>query len=341
MAVNLYETRTMLRILEESKPARRFLLDTFFSDVETSTTEHVDIDVIVGQRRMAPFVSPLSEGKVVEKIGYTTRTFKPPYLKPKFVVDAEDLTDRMPGNIIYTPGSSPAERTARKLGELLAEGREMVVRRCEWMAANALNTGTITVTGEGLSATIDFSMPAGNKITLTGGDLWTDTANSDPLKNLRTWRRQIAQSAGVSPDIAIIGTSVTDALLAHDDVRTLLDNRRIQVGNIDFRNYNELGVSYIGNIQGLDIVEYAEWYLDSSGTEQPMVPVDKVLLGSTMARTAQHYGLIRDVEAGDAAVQIFPKSWTQPDPSVRYLLLQSAPLVALHQSNAFISAKVV
>jgi hypothetical protein len=37
----------------------------------------VAIDVDVGLRRMAPFVSPLVEGKMVESRKYQTNTFKP------------------------------------------------------------------------------------------------------------------------------------------------------------------------------------------------------------------------------------------------------------------------
>ena len=51
--------RTLLR-------PKAFLLDTFFPNVITATTEEVAIDVEKGNRRLAPFCSPLVEGKLVE-----------------------------------------------------------------------------------------------------------------------------------------------------------------------------------------------------------------------------------------------------------------------------------
>ena len=87
---------------------------------------------------------------------------------------------------------------------------------------------------------------------------------------------------------------------------------------------------------------YDEWYLDDNGDEQPMMPVDKILLGSTRTRNARLYGAIQDLDAGaDFAVSRYPKSWTEKDPSMRFVMLQSAPLVALLQPDAFMSIKAV
>ncbi|PCJ51688.1 MAG: capsid protein, partial [Planctomycetota bacterium] len=74
--------------------------------------------------------------------------------------------------------------------------------------------------------------------------------------------------------------------------------------------------------------------------EQPMIPEDTLILGADNARTARHYGAIHDLDA-TAAVQYFPKSWTQEDPSVRFVMLQSAPLVIPHQIDAFMSVQAV
>jgi len=105
--VNLYETRTMMRVLRQMKPARSFFRNTFFGPFGTGQlfqTEHIDIDIVRGTRRMAPFVNPKHEGKLVESQGYETWTYKPPYIKPKLVTTAEDFQKRMPGEFIYGPG---------------------------------------------------------------------------------------------------------------------------------------------------------------------------------------------------------------------------------------------
>lgn len=338
MAIDIFETRTMLQALEMMTLPRTFLLDTFFKTQEVSNSEYVDIDIIKGKRRLAPFVQPTSQGKVVERTGFTTRTFKPPYIKMKMVTTATDILKRSPGETIYDGGKSPSDKAAEQVGKDLLELTNMIIRREEWMAAQALNTGKITVSGEGFNAEVDFLMAADHKVTLSGTALWTDAA-SDPVTNLRTWKRKISQDSGLVPDIAIMGSSVLDAFLNHSKVQNLLNNRRIDMGIINPQALPS-GASYWGNIEGLDIYAYDEWYVDDTGTEQPMVPVDKIFLGSTKARTARHYGAIKDLEA-TAAVKYFPKSWEEKDPSARWIMVQSAPLVCPHQIDAFMSIKAV
>ena len=46
------------------------------------------------------------------------------------------------------------------------------------------------------------------------------------------------------------------------------------------------------------------------------------------------YGAIRDEDAGFQALPYFAKSWAEQDPSVRYLLMQSAPLTVPYRINA-------
>ena len=338
MSIDLFSTRTMLTALEQMFIPKTFLLDLFFKSVEVSDTEYVDIDIVKGKRTLAPFVSPRAEGKVMAKDGYTTKSFKPPYVKPKDKTDAQDLLIRQPGEMVYPGAKTPLQRAQETLGKDMLRLINMIVRREEWMAAQALNTGKIVVVGDGVDAEIDFGMDATHKITLTGAALWTDVA-STPLANLKSWKQTAGKDSGHVSDVAVFGTDAINAFLDHADTKDKLNNRRIILGQIDPKALPS-GATYYGEIEGLDIYSYDEWYLDDAGDLQPMVPVDKVWLGSTQARTARHYGAIKDLKAL-APVQFFLKSWEQEDPSVRWLLAQSAPLVCPHEIDAFMSIKVV
>lgn len=342
MSIDIYAIRTMLAAIEQGVAPKTFLLNTFFPGLQQFGTKHVDIDIVKGKRRLAPFVSPRMKGKVVEKLGYTTNTYTPPYIKPKTVSTAQEILNRAAGEVVYAGNVSASARAAAKVGEELAELDVMITRREEWMAAQVLNAGTISVVGDGVDDSIDFLMPADHKVTLTGTALWTDTA-SDPLKALRSWRRKIIQDSGVSPDVAVFGSSVMDAFIANDELQKQLDTRRIDMGQIDPQALAD-GATYYGHIKdaALDIYGYDEWYLDDAGAEQPMVPVDKIFIGSSRTRNAKLYGAIQDLDAGsDFAVARYPKSWTEKDPSVRFVMLQSAALVAMLQPDAFMSIKAV
>lgn len=349
MAVDLFETRTMMEILETIKPVRTFFLDTFFKVSRTFNTESVDIDIVKGKRRLAPFVNPQREGKLVEKRGYKTRSYNPPYIKPKMVTTAEDLLKRQPGEIIYRPNSGPSQEAAAELGRNFAQMDEMITRREEWMAAQALTTGQMSVVGDGVDDVITFHMEATHLPVLTGTALWSDVDDSTPIDDLKGWRRLVAQDSGKSPDTCIMGLSAYDNFMKSEQVigtdnggKNLFDMRRINIGQIDPRLLPN-GVTFVGTLTelGIDVFTYEEWFVnDDDDIEYPLMPTDKVLLGSTSARAERLYGAIKDLSAL-APTARFPKSWTVEDPSARFAMIQSAAMPTPIEIDAFLTATVL
>lgn len=351
MSISLFETRTMLQVISQLKRPKTFLLETFFPGTRTFDTTNVDIDIYKGKRRLAPFVSPVMEGKVVEKLGYSTNSYKPPYVKPKMQTTAQEILNRQAGQVVYG-NQSFAERAAAELGRNLGDLLDQITRREEWMAAQALNGGVITVTGDGVNDTIDFQMAAGHKITLTGADKWS-VNTSDPVGDLTTWSRLCAQDSGIVPNTAVLGSSVAAALInrlrdPNYNTAGQLSNIKLTLGQINPQLLPN-GATFIGTLTGpslnLDLYSYDEWYVDDSDqTEKPMVPVDKLFIGSTAAQNTRLYGAIQDMNAVESmgaamiAVPRYPKSWVTEDPGVRWLMVQSAPLMALNQPDAFVVA---
>ena len=348
--VDLYETRTMLEMLEERKPVRTFILDTFFNrPPRTFETEAVDIDIIKGRRRLAPFVNPKRQGKLVEKRGFITRSFKPAYVKPKMVTTTDEILKRRPGNIIYAPNSGPAILAAQEMGRNFSELDEMITRREEWMAVQGLLTGQIPVKGEGVDALLGFHMESTHLPVLTGTDLWSDHANATPIDDLKTWKRLVAKDSGISPNICIMGLGAIDNFMKCEQVigttgggQNLFDMRRINIGQIDPIMLPN-GVTYYGTLTeiGLDIYTYEEWYIDDQDeVEYALIPTNKVLLGNPAARCEKLYGAIKDLGA-IAPVPRFPKTWEENDPSERIVMLQSSPLPAPLEIDAFLTATVL
>lgn len=350
--VDIYETRTMLAVLEQRKAPRTFIRTTFFGAAGTGrtfNTEEVDIDVIKGKRRLAPFVNPKHAGKLIEKRGYRTRSYKPAYVKPKTETNASEILKRQPGNIIYAPNSGPAAMAAQQLGRELAYLDDMIIRREEWMAVQALLTGQVHVKGEGVDEILDFYMDAAQLPVLTGTARWSDHANATPLDDLKRWKRERSKASGYSPTLAVFGLDAIDNFLKCEQiigttggVKGLFDLRRIDMGQIDPQTLPN-GVTYYGRLKelGLDIWTYEEWYVDDDdGVEYPMIPANKVFMGNPTARTEFLYGAIKDLDAL-APVSRFPKQWDEKDPSVRFLMLQSAPLPVPTEIDAFLTATVL
>jgi len=349
MAVDIFSVRSMLAALEQAKPPRTWILDTFFTSSQTFDTETVDIDIIKGHRRMAPFVNPRLQGKVVERRGYKTRSYKPAYIKPKMVTTAADIFKRDPGQHIYAGNIGPAARAAMQVGLDLAELDTMITRREEWMAAMALTTGTVPVIGEGVDDLVDFLFDATHLPALVGTAQWDDSTNATPLDDLKTWKRLVAKDSGIAPTVCLMGLSALDNFLKCDQVigtstggKTVFNMINVMMGRIDPKLLPN-GITYYGTLTevGLEIYTYEEWYIDDeSGIEAEMMPTSKVLLGSPSTRATRMYGAIQDLDA-TAAVPRFPKSWTEKDPSARFIMLQSAPLPAPLEPDAFLCATVL
>lgn len=342
--ISMFDTRTMLSALEQSKPATTFLLDTFFPNSQTHTTSTIDIDIVDKMgRKMAPFVSPRLEGKVIKKNGFKTRSYTAPYIKEKTITNALDILKRDPGQTIYTSNDSPAVRAARELGKDLSDLRELIMRRMEWMAAQLLATGTLVIKGDGIDDEIDFQMKSTHKITLSGAALWT-ASTSDPIKDIETWAELVGQDSGIYPTDVIFGSAVADAFRTNAAVKSYLDTRKMEFGTLAPQQLAD-GVKYIIYLPsaGVTVWTYAESYYDEdTASLQTFVPAKKIFMGSRNAYTKRHFGVIKDLEAGqEAAVPMFPKTWLQKDPSAQMLLLQSAPLVAMHQVDAFLVAQPV
>lgn len=338
--IDIFEPRTMMEGVEQMKPAERWFLDNFFAAAESFDTISVDFDIFKDKRRIAGFDNPLNEGTIVDDLGYKTRTHKPSYMKPKKRTTAQQLLKvRNIGSNLYTP-QDPVARAATKLGQDFAELDAMIARREEWMALKILQTGSVTISGDGDLRTIEFDYDANHLVTLSGTDLWSNSA-SDPINNLLTWRRLTLRDSGLAP---------TDCVLGNDAAMTFLNHAKVKDW---FNRWNffpgEIKISAVGNVieygfipaLGMRLYTVNEFFIDpDDSTEKEMLDASKVLLLNRAAKTKRLYGAIQVID-GLVGVPRFPKSWVKEDPSVRWVQLHSAPLPVVQQPDAFLAATVL
>lgn len=339
MELDIFEPRMMLEAVRQRKPVQRHFLDRYFSRVRTFETLSVDIDIWKDKRRIAPFANPLSEGQTVDSIGYITKNFRPPYMKPKMRTTAQELLKRPAGQHLYAP-VNPLQRGAEKLGEDLGTLDDMISRREEHMALRALQDGSYTVTGEGVARTIEFDFESDHLVTLSGTDLWTH-ADSDPINDLLVWRRRVLRHYGYAPTDVYLGNGAAKAFLANTKVRALFNLWNIDPGKIaPSVADNMIHYGYIQAI-GMSVHNINEFFIDpADGVEKEMLDDGRCLLMTQGLRAARYYGAIQVVD-GLVAVPRFPMSWIEKDPSVRWVQLHSAALPAIEQPDAILSATVI
>jgi hypothetical protein len=342
MAIDMFATREMTSAMEQLYAPKTWLRDTIFGSTEEHTSQYVDIDVEKGSRQVAAYVSPLHEGKKVDKGPYEARTFKAPYTKNKMVTTAQEFLTRRPGQTIYAPAGTSGGRAQEQLGTDLRYLGEMIDRLEELQCSSAIQTGEITAEGEGIHAVINFQFDADQLPVLSGTDAWNDYTNSQPLRNMSDWFDLIDKKSGLVPANAILGREAMNDFIRNDEVKELLDNRRITLGQIDPSALKDIGVRYYGYLKdpGVDLWTYSAWYYDENMQKlKRYIDDDKVIMWGSGARATRHYGAIEDVD-NFAITQRFAKSWVTKDPSARWVMVQAAPLCVPHQSDAFLCATV-
>lgn len=345
MAIDLYSTRSMMRQLETLFPPQSFLLDNFFPEVDIASEEAIDIDIVRGKRKMAPFVHPSHTGKVDRRDGYTTKTLKPAYVKVLRPSEAADFIKRWPGETIYQT-KSREQKMAELMAKDLFEMNEQLTRREEWMCAQQLTTGTIPIVGEGVNVTIDLGIAATHDLANTSliDNGWASATNSRPLDDIDAWQLVISQDSGLIARDLLLGETAWNKFYASEQVQNeWLPLGGQNIGTTLIKGDETTGAIFRGIARSKRIWTYNELYLDDDGsTVGKMIPDKRAVLVARGARAVKHYGLIHDLAApGGAAVRSFPKTWDEQNPSVRYVMLQSAPLPFFHQIDGFVTALVV
>ncbi|MBE6012090.1 MAG: major capsid protein [Lachnospiraceae bacterium] len=347
--INLYEPRTMGKLISRIPPARTFFRDTLFKNRRTFPTKSIDVDFKKGNRALAPFVHPKIGGKTVLNKGYQTETYTPALIAPNKITTAEDLLNRSAGEDIYS-GKTPAERAVEKLAGDFKELMEMCARREEWMAATAIFTGQIPIIGDGLNEVIDFNFS--NTETIVSNNLKWNGADADPIADLTRWREKVQEEGFVNCNMCIMAKDVIAAFLNNAKVQKMLDIKAYDLAIIKPRELPN-GLTYIGTIHGLglDIYQYSEWYLDEwtdpeAPVSKPIVPNKKIALISTEAEYSIYYGAITmlDEKSGRFITvegDKVPQTWIERRPDRRFLQINSKPLTIPHEVNSWFVATVL
>ncbi|PWC81258.1 major capsid protein [Azospirillum sp. TSH64] len=335
--MDMFDPRVLRGVVENTPTPASFLLNMFFPTVDSSTEETIEFHVVNGRRRISPFVSPLVAGKIVASQGFRVDSFKPAYVKDKRVFDATKGFKRTVGE---TVGGSltPAQRIQAHLARETADQIEMLTRRQELMAAEALLDGRVTVEGDGYpTKVVDFGRKAELTKALTGTARWGE-AGVSPVKDLQTWAQEIFLASGRAPTDVVMTADAYELLKKDPEYKDAVDTK---VANLAAASVTlgpiiigADGAQMVGTLGKLRLWIYEDYYENEAGEVVPYLPPHTVIMASRGLEGVRHYGAIKDEKAGYQAMPYFLKSWVEEDPAVRWVLMQSAPLVVPYRVNA-------
>ena len=336
----LYSTDVLTGVVNSLQAPPQFLQETFFPTTQTEESEEIHFDQEADIMGLAPFVSPLVEGRVIESAGFTTKSFKPAYIKPKSAVDPSRAIKRYKGEPI-AGNLSPEARAERISTDILLQHRSLIDRRKEWMASSVLRTGAVTISGELYqTVSVSFGRDAALTVTLTGGNRWGQ-AGIEPLDSLQDWADLTLTKSGSPALNVVMDTATWKVFRANATVKQRLD--LLRAGGSPTMALDaklNFGGTFMGNLDGFNIWVYAGNYKDDAGTVTAIIPSGTVIMCGDLGGV-QAYGAILDEAAGLQALPMFSKSWVQQDPSRRFIMTQSAPLLVPYRVNATFCATVL
>lgn len=352
--MDIYATQVLNRVVEQKPAPSSFLLDKFFPAVQTSDSEEIWFDVDKSKPRITPFVHPTVAGKIVADRGVETKSFKPAYAKDKRLLLPNQPLKRRAGETIGG-ALPPSERRARQLNDSIDDQLDMLTRREEVMASEAMRLGQVTVAGENYpTVVVNFGRDAGLTVALAGGSRWGE-AGVSVVDSLETWAGSVQSKSGAAPREVVMDPLAWGIFRKDAEVKDLLDRQK--------RSANEGGAPaldrgpmsrgdgtdrarFVGQVGDFEIWVYSDVYVDEDGNDQKIMPDYTVLLGAGNGgrkgglEGVRAYGTILDEKSGYKSQRYFTKSWLEEDPANRYLLLQSAPLVVPYRPNASFCATV-
>lgn len=349
MALELYGTTTLVGVQRRQQVDDLFWLDTYARDQINFETEEIAWERVNPKRKLAPFVSPRAQGRVMRREGSTSETFRPAYVKPKHEVNPFQARPRRVGEAIGGT-LSLEQRYNAIIAENLADEANMIRRRWDWMCAMAVINGSVIVSsedGDYPEVEVDFKRAANQDTTLLLTARWGE-ADADPLADLNLHRRRAYTNGGGRIDRLVMGLDAFDRFFADEDVQKLLkvDGNRGEASSLSSLSSPDASVEYRGTLQGangqgrLDIYTYAGTYHDYDGVEQQIMDSNDVVGIGSQLRLTRCFGAIMDKRAQLRALEMFPKLWDQEDPSQTFTMTQSAPLMVPGEPNASFRIKV-
>lgn len=351
MAVSLYSTQDLIEV----QARLQNLPDGFWRDrytrVITSDREEIMFEVAdVNNRKLAPFVAPNVQGRVMRGQGYSARTFKPAYTKPKHIVDPQMAIPRIMGEP-FMGGMSLAGRFDAHVANNMLMERTDIERLWDWMACRATVDGFVTVVGDDYPSTfVDFGRDPSLTVALAGTTRWSQLTTADPLQDLADANNDAFALGNAPITDLVFGITAYQNFAKNDDVKELLSvlsrastSSFATIPLVQNANYQSMGFIDTPGGGRFNLWRYSNWYSEvntATGAltvQQFLDPTYVVGLGPSLDGCAL-FGAIMDYEAGfRAEATIFPKMWVEKDPSAVFTMSQSAPLFApLNPNNSFV-----
>lgn len=276
-SLDLYTLNKAVEVLE--RPTT-FFLNRFFTEIQDPQSKKITVDIRRRRNKIAPFVSPCVEGVPIAALGFESISLDPAYIRLK---DAPSQCSTHKRRFGERPDAqmSSAQRLNEDTMDVLNQHEEAIQQRLEWMAAQALVSGSYLVESDHHpSYQVDFRRSPNNTVTIATP--WATAgvvdAAATPLQDIETLSEAVYKGTQLTMTDIIMRSSVWRILSKHQDFNDQYE-RYHGVDSSKLPNLHPQAaatVQFKGMLGDFNIWVYNGSY-DLDGVDTPLIPEGMVI----------------------------------------------------------------
>lgn len=334
MSIDLFKPRVTIKGVNRiPKKSGFFYGSGLFTEI-TVTSETIDIFDFIRNAKIVPVIRSGESGVIIQKLNAEIRTVNPANFNVKKQLPASYLNSTGINGPFYSEG------LADKIVTEQEDMRSRVDSSIELALARLVGTGTVTLPyADGSTFTIDYQVPAANKVTLTGDNVWGGSA-ADIIANSQAAKKAIFRKNPNGGRLTcVLGSNSADKFTADEAVLKLLDTKNVDIGKLQLDKPIE-GLDYLGSFKGVDYYASYTEYEDETGIH-PYVDPDAAIYFPKKDMFVLVFCAIAEVvvKNGQANLKLykekyFSKAWADQDPSALWVNLKTNPVPVLRNPEA-------
>lgn len=361
MALNIYNTYYMLGAVEEIPLEHTFFRSRYFPTNKESDifgTARVLADYKERSQKIAPFVLPRIGAIPGTREGFSTYELEPANIAVSMPLTLDQLQNRGFGESLLST-RTPEERARILLMHDLTELSSRISRAEELLAVKTILDNGATMRHQTDDPNIYQDIPAkfydgvNNPALYTPQSTWTHSTKSDETWTRGSWYSDMCNmisqltKKGRPAKEFVISPDVAEFLLSDGWFLWMLDNRRVELGQLDPRELTEDAYqlcTFNFNGRTMPIIVHEGTYEDNAGNDTAYLPTETVIcIAPNVGRGL--YGAVSQVEKDEkfhtyAGMRVPQHIATQRPPALE-TQLTARPLFVPNRANPWCVAKNV
>lgn len=223
--LQILDTAQLAIFHDRTKQLDDWLMQTFFPNKRGFNDDRVELGELETSTPIAPLVAPSVQGRVLlEEARYDVQYVEPAYLKPSAMITPENVTNIALLTVMQEAGlidsvSNMSEQEKLRVAQVgkFLRNRQSIRNFNILMARDVLFNGKVTFQSKDFpELTVDYGRS--DKMFFAPLIPWNQD-DADPVADIESMLKTMADEAGVSPEIALMSSKVFNAMSTNQNFK--------------------------------------------------------------------------------------------------------------------------